>query len=609
MSPSHARRLARLASTSLAALLVLAACAPAGSRPSSAVAPAGSAEHRLEIPRRNQRVEARNGVVAAAHPAAAEAGLEMLRRGGNAVDAAVATSFALAVVEQQMAGLGGGGAMTIWLDGPKRAEYLDFYATAGADPTWAAPRQRGQPVPPELMVAVPGAVDGLLVALERHGTLPRDVVLAPAIRLARDGFPVHALLAGAIANNRDKLTRTPEVARIFYPGGRALQAGDLLVQRELAATLERIARHGRDGFHAGPVAEEIVRVLRAGGNPITMADLRGYRTTERRPLCTDFRGYTFLSAPPPLVGLEVFATLELLERHDLARLGLPAESPEALALVTDAVRLARADRLAWLGFPDDAAVPAVGISSEAYARERAALLGAPVPDSTPAGDPWDEERAGAPASCAPFEPYAATTLPVPAPEEDAGEADGADAEAQTTHLSVVDRDGNAVSLTYTFGVAFGSGNWAAGTFLNSANNNFGGPVANRRAPNRTPRTTTAPTIVLDGDRVRLVVGSPGSGYIPPAIVHTVLYTLVYGMDPWSAVAMPRVYPDVSSRAVEVEMGFTPEALAGLRRRGYDVQVRGTTEQGFGGVHVVLVRKDGSLVGAADPRRDGAAVGF
>ncbi|HEY0972752.1 MAG TPA: gamma-glutamyltransferase [Gemmatimonadales bacterium] len=603
-------RRAALAPASLTAALILASCASgAGPGAPSAVAPAGTAAHRLEIPRRNQRVEARNGVVAAAHPAAAEAGLEMLRRGGNAVDAAVATSFALAVVEQQMAGLGGGGAMTIWMDGPKRAEYLDFYATAGADPAWATPRERGQAVPPELMVAVPGAVDGLLVALERHGTLSRDVVLEPAIRLARNGFPVHGLLARAIEGNREKLTRTPEVARIFYPGGEPLQAGDLLVQRELAVTLERIARHGRDGFHAGPVAEEIVRVLRAGGSPISMADMRDFRTTERRPLCTDFRGYTVLSAPPPLDGLEVFAALELIEQRDIRSMGVPAESPEALALVTDAVRLARADRMAWLGFPDDAAVPAVGISSEAYARERAALLGSPVPDTTPAGDPWQEERSGAPSSCVPFQPYAPTTLPAPAPENDAGEPDGADEEAQTTHLSVVDRHGNAVSLTYTFGVAFGSGNWAAGTFLNSANNNFGGPEANRRAPHRTPRTTTAPTIVLDGDQVRLVVGSPGSGYIPPAIVHTMLYTLVYGLDPWSAVAMPRVYPDVDSRTVEVEMGFTPEALAGLRRRGYDIEVRGTTEQGFGGVHVVLVRKDGTLVGAADPRRDGAAVGY
>jgi gamma-glutamyltranspeptidase/glutathione hydrolase len=368
-------------------LLALAglACAP----PAVTPAPAGTADHRLLLPRATQRVEAERGVVAAAHPLAAEAGVAMLRRGGNAVDAAVATAFALSVVEQQMAGLGGGGSMTLWLAGERRAEYLDFYASAGADSGWSAPAAPGSRTP-ERDVAVPGTVDGLLLALERHGTLPRDVVLAPAIALARDGFPVHALLARAVADNRAKLTRDSAVARLFYPGGRPLQAGDRLVQRELAATLERIAAGGRDAFHDGPVAAAILATLRAGGSPMTAADLRGFRTTERRPLCTTFQGYTLLSAAPPLDGLEVFATLALLERHDLRRLGLPATSPAALALLTDAVRLARADRVAWLGDPDDAAVPAVGVSSAAYAAERAALLGAAVPDTMRAGDPWEE---------------------------------------------------------------------------------------------------------------------------------------------------------------------------------------------------------------------------
>lgn len=591
--------------------LVLAAALAACTAPPAAVAPRpmGTAAFRLEVPRRDQRVEAAHGVVAAAHPLAAAAGVEMLRRGGNAVDAAVASAFVLAVVEQQMAGLGAGGALTLWRAGPKRAEYLDFYASAGADSAWASVPPSAQRTP-EQMVAVPGMVDGLLGALAQYGTLERDVVLAPAIRAARDGFPVHSLLARAIAANRAKLTRDPAAARIFYPGGQPLQAGDTLVQPALAATLERIAREGRSGFYAGPVADSIVGVLRAGGSPITLADLRDFRTRPRRPLCTTYEGYTLLSAPPPLDGLEVFQTLALLDGRDLPRLGLPAESPAALTVLTDAVRLARADRVAYLGFPDDAAVPAVGIASAAYARERGALVGRPVADSAPVGDPWDEEAAAdAPARCAALAPYAPTTLPRPATGARSPEEDGASELAQTTHLSVVDAERNAVSLTFTAGVAFGSGSYAAGTFLNSAANNFGGPLANRRAAGRTPRSTIAPTIVLDGDQVRLVVGSPGSGYIPPAIVHTILYTLVYGLDPWTAVNMPRVYPDNDSPAVEVEQGFTGAALAGLRRHGYDVVINPPIDQGFGGVHVVLVRPDGTLVGAADPRRDGAAAGY
>ncbi len=592
-----------------AAVLIMAACAPSGRAPFPVTQPAvGTAAHRLALPRPAQRTEADSGVVAAAHPAAAEAGVAMLRRGGNAVDAAVATAFALSVVEQQMAGLGGGGAMTIWLSAGNRAEYLDFYPTAGADSAWATTHAvAATERTPEQAVAIPGTVAGLLLALEEYGTLSRDVVLAPAIRLAREGFPVHALLARAIAANEEKLTRDPTVAAIFYPAGQPLQAGDRLVQQELARTLEQIVARGRDGFHTGPVANAIVAMLRAGRSPATLTDLRDVRATPRRPLCTTFQGYTLLSSPPPLDGLEVFATLALLDRHDLRALGSPAESPAALALLTDAIRLARADRVAYLGFPDDAAVPAVGLSSAAYASERAPLLGTPVSDSAPAGDPWDEERSAAPAACTALGPYAPTSMPRPTVDT-LPERDGASELSQTSHLSVVDAARNAVSLTFTAGVAFGSGSYAAGTFMNSANNNFGGPAANRRAAGRTPRSTIAPTIVLDDGGVRLVVGSPGSGYIPPAIVQTILYTLIYGMDPWSAVNMPRVYPDDRSRAVDIEQGFPGEAMAELRRRGYDLQIRPPIDQGFGGVHVVLVRQDGRLVGAADPRRDGAAIG-
>ena len=561
----------------------------------------------LTVPITTQRAEARQGMVTAAHPLAAQAGLAMLRQGGNAVDAAVATAFALSVVEQQMAGLGGGGALTLWLEQPGRAEYLDFYGSAGADTAWAR-SFRGDSATPEQQVAVPGTVAGLLEAHARWGTLPRAAVLEPAIALARDGFVVHPLLAGAIADNEIKLTRDPAVARLFWPEGRPLQAGDRLVQAELAATLERIARDGRDGFHRGPVADAIVADLRAGGSAITLQDLAEYRVRARRPLCTVWQGYTLLSAPPPLDGMEVFQTLHLLDAGDIRRLGPPTGSAESLRLLVDATRLARADRTGWLGFPDDAAVPAVGLSSPAYAATRAAALRS-SPDSTPAGDPWAAEASPVPAECRALDGYAATALSRPAAVEQGAEPDGADETAQTTHLSVVDRDRNAVSLTFTAGVAFGSGSYAAGTFMNSAMANFGGPVANRRAALRTPRSTIGPTLVLDGDDVRLVVGSPGSSHIPPATVSTIVHTLLFGLDPWSAVSMPRVYPSDRGNTVELERGFTTAGLAGLRQAGYEVRVAPPVSQAFGGVHAVLVREDGTLVGAADPRRDGAVAGY
>ncbi len=217
---------------------------------------------------------------------------------------------------------------------------------------------------------------------------------------------------------------------------------------------------------------------------------------------------------------------------------------------------------------------------------------------------------GTPApSCATIDPFPATTFPKPEVETSRAGWRGEQEYAQTTHVSVVDKDRNAVSMTYTLGLYFGSGTFSGGAFYNTAAMNFGGPEANRRGPFRSPRSSTAPSLVLAGDDIKMVVGSPASGRIPPAIVHTIIYTLDFGFDPARAVAMPRIYPAYRSRRVQLEQGFSSEALAGLRARGYDLAVQPPYDMFFGGVHVVLVRDDGWLVGAADPRRDGAAVGY
>lgn len=583
------------------------------------------------VPVARQRVEAGNGVVAASHPLAAEAGVAMLRGGGNAVDAVVAAAFAVGVLEPMMAGVGGGGALTLWLADGRRAEHAEFYASAGADPDWALDSLLEtvplDSVPPERLAAVPGAVAGLLEAHERYGRLARDSVLAPAIRLAREGFPVHPLLARVIEEEREKLRRDSVAAAIFIPGGEPLRAGDWLVQPELAATLERVAREGRDAFYRGPMAQTLVARLSAGGNPITLDDLARFRPRWRRPLCGRYREYTILTAPPPLAGVEVLEALNLLETRPLRSIGLPAEAAEPLGLIVDAIRIARADGDAWIGSPNDAGVPAVGLASETFAAERGPLLRAPVSDTLVAGDPWDEERTATLPGCAALDPFPATQFSRPAPDSGEVPRPGAGAgrrggsappgrtrraaaadQTETTHLSVIDRQGNAASLTYTLGLYFGSGVLVGGAFLNTAAANFGGPDANRRGPDRTPRSSTAPTLVLSGEEVRLAVGSPGSGRIPPAIVHVILYTLEYGLDPWVAVAMPRIYPSHESAEVQVEGGFAPEALAALRARGYELRARPPFDLYFGGVHAVL-RRGERLIGAADPRRDGAVAGY
>jgi gamma-glutamyltranspeptidase len=426
----------------------------------------------------------------------------------------VATAFALGVLEPMMAGIGGGGSMTIWMETENRADHVEFYPVAKGDPDFALDEamqsedeEARAAITPERLVGVPGAVGGLLAAHEHYGTLPVETVLEPAVRLARDGFLVHTLLAGVIVEARAKLTADPEVAAIFYPDS------------------------------------------------------------------------------------------------------LPYQDPEALGRVVDAIRIARADRDAWVGAPGDAAVPGAGLTSAAYAAERAALIGATVTDTLAPGDPWDEDKLPPAPSCAAIDPFPATTFPKPEVETSQNRWRGEEEYAQTTHLSVVDKDRNAVSMTYTMGLYFGSGTFSEGAFYNTAAMNFGGPEANRRGPYRSPRSSTAPSLVLQGDDIKLVVGSPASGRIPPAIVHTIIYTLDFGFDPARAVAMPRIYPAYRSRRVQLEQGFTSEALAGLRARGYDLAVQRPYDMFFGGVHAVLVRDDGWLVGAADPRRDGAAVGY
>lgn len=572
-----------------------AACAPSRIAPTLA-------------PDTGKRLVAEHGMVASANPYASDAGLEMLRQGGNAVDAAVATAFAVGVVEPMMSGLGAGGGMLIWLQDSSRAEYVDFYATAGADPDTALNHYRGPRNTPRA-VGIPGAVAGLLDAQARYGKLPRAAVLAPAIRLAASGFPVHSLLARVIDQDSAKLAASPGASEIFLPGGKPIEPGVTLVQNELAKTLQLISDQGPAAFYRGTIADEIVRVLNEGGNPITAADFAAFEPRWRRPMCTVYRGKTVLSAPPPQSGVQVIEALNLLEAYDLPRLGLPSRSPEAFRVLTAALRVAVTDRDAYVADPDHAPVPAAGIASAAFAAERKALM---APGSVPAtmtpGNAWTADSAPPAAACARLEAYGPSKIAPPrvsqAPQ---GETDHGYSE--TTHMSAVDAQGNAVALTYTNGLFFGSGTWVAGTFLNSAMFNFASSSdrPNARGPHRIATSTISPTIVLNDGRAELVVGSPGSAAIPPAVVESIIYTLDYGLDPMAALRMPRVIP-TRGTSVQLEGGFSPEVVAEAHRLGYQLRLTPPIELAFGGVHLIA-RIGNEWVGAADPRRDGEVRGY
>ena len=582
-------------------LPLLTACStPVAVRPATTLAP--------DL---GKRLEAEHAVVTSAHPRASEAGLEILRKGGNAVDAAVATAFAVSVGEPQMSGLGGGGSMLIWLQDRQRAEYVDFYAAQRPE-SWRGLTRTDAGRTDLRRVAIPGEVAGLLEAHSRFGKLPRAEVLAPAIRLAEDGYPVNQILAQMIASDSAKLHRYPASRQAFWPNGRRLQPGDLFRQPELAATLRRIAEQGRAGFAEGPVAESLIRQLRAGGHPATLADLAAFQPQWKRPLCGEYRGRIVLSASPPQTGLQIIHTLELLEPHDLRALGLPSQSARAFDVLTSAMRVGMTSAR-YGEDPNWADAPATGVISPAYAATRRALVGTgQAMDSIPTGDPAPLAASPPPAPCAPLDPYrgAATTR---ATSRSGGPADEpAPAGGETTHLSVVDADGNAVALTQTNSSTFGIGDRAEGGFmLNDSGTDFSrdtaraAPTLDGRHPFWVRRSTIAPTIVLENGRAIMVVGAPGGGRIPTEILQNMVYVLDYGLDPLEALRLPRIYPSPRDRTVQLENGFAASVLGEIRAMGYEPTAESS---GYARLYMI-VRKGDRWVGAADPRHNGEVRGY
>jgi len=556
-----------------------------------------------------KRAESARGMVTASHADAAAAGAAILRQGGNAIDAAVATAFALAVVDPSQTGLGAGGGMIVWRHDAARADALDFYARTGADPDWARVDTATARRPINGRAAgIPGAVAGLLEAHGRWGKLTRAQVMAPAIALARDGFIVSPLLARTTESSRAKLTADSAAAALFLPGGVALRPGERLVQAQLAQTLEAIARDGRAVFYEGAMAERTVARMRSFGSPATTADFREYPVALVRPLCTAWMGFTMLSAAPPLGGATPMAALNLLAASNAAQLGSPTTQGAAAVQMVGAIRVAEADVGRYRGDPAYFGVPARGLTSPAFAARRAGVIATlDAGASVTAGDPWADDAVAPTGACASLDAFGASALgadKAAAPRiPRSGGDDEAWAGSNTTHFSVVDGERNAVAMTFTVGVLFGSGVYVNGFFLNSGASNFD---AATRGPNRYASSTISPSIILKGHDVRMVVGAAGSQYIPTATTQVAFRHLALGEDPWLAIASPRLQP-AQGRTVEVEAGFAPDVYAALRAKGYYPLSR-VGDIMFGGVHAIAVVK-GKLIGVADPRRDGAAVGY
>ena len=538
---------------------------------------------------------AKRFVIVAANPLAADAGYEMLKRGGSAVDAAIAAQLVLNLVEPQSSGIGGGGFLLHYDAKAKRTAAYDGRETAPAGATSrlflgseGKPMSFGAAIGSGRSVGVPGLVAMLDLAHRRHGVLPWHDLFAPAIRLAEDGFPISPRLAQLVAHD-PLLPGSPSArAYLFAADGRPKPAGTLLRSPELAATLRAIASDGPRAFYSGPIAADIARAVQTdtrGAGTLTAADLAAYRPIAREPLCRDVRVWRVCGMPPPSSGgIAILLILELLGRTGVA--SVPSESAMAVHLFSQAGRLAFADRDRWVADPAFVDVPVAGLLDSRYLAQRAELIRPARPMSpAPAGDP-------------------------PGAPRDTRAAPDVRDSPSTTHLSVIDARGNAVSLTSSIESAFGNRTMVRGFFLNNELTDFsfvpvldGRPVANRVEPGKRPRSSMSPTIVFDrAGRVSLVIGSPGGNWI----INYVARTLVATLDGGESVKAAVDAPNHGSRngPVELEAGTAAAALApSLELLGDSVRVMAMTS-GLAGIQ----RVPGGWLAAADPRREGVARG-
>jgi gamma-glutamyltranspeptidase/glutathione hydrolase len=518
--------------------------------------------------------------------------MEILRQGGNAVDAAVATGFALAVTYPRAGNIGGGGYMVIHRAGQNADVAIDYRERAPAATTRdifldengdADPRRSRDSA---LAIGVPGTVAGLALAHRRYGSglFSLAQLIAPAIALAREGFPVEDDIADSLPRVRTRLARWPSSAKIFLKGdGSTLASGDTLVQRDLAATLEAIARGGAAAFYEGAIAEKLVAAVRAAGGIMTREDLKDYRPIVRRPVRGTYRGYGIVSMPPSSSGgVVLIEMLNILEGYKLSE--PRTDAGLRLHLMIEAMKRGYADRATYLGDPAVVSAPLARLMSKRYAATQRADI-----------DP-ERARPVGEASAAP-------------PRE--GE--------NTTHFSVVDRFGNAVSNTYTLNFSYGVGMVADGTgvLLNNELDDFAakprvpnaygliGGDANAPGPGKRPLSSMTPTIVLKNGRPFLVTGSPGGSRIITAVLGIITNVIDLDMGVVEAVAAPRIHHQWSPDEVAAERGLPADVIRALEARGHKVRqiMPGTS------ANSILVTPQG-FVGAADQRTRGAlAAGY
>ena len=530
---------------------------------------------------------ARQGMVASQEAIASQIGINILKQGGNAVDAAVAVGYALAVTLPRAGNLGGGGFMLVYLAREQRAIAIDYrevapqeakpdmFLDAQGNPDSKLSREHG------LAVGVPGTVMGFEMVLKKYGTMTLAHVMTPAIRLARQGITVTPDLAHSLANMQSRLSQWPTTKAIFYHAdGSLFQPGDNLVQRDLAKTLSAIAKDGSKAFYQGPIATQISQAVQQAGGIMSPQDLASYRAIARQPVSGNYRGYQVLSMPPPSSGgVHIIQLLNMLSNYPINEMG--HNSAETIHVMAESMRRAYADRSLYLGDPDFIDVPVAELINPDYAKALVKQID--------------------------------TSKATPSSEVGPGNLPGYESN-ETTHYSIIDKWGNTVSNTYTLNFSYGSGLVAGNTgiLLNNEMDDFSakpgepnaygliGGKANAIAPGKRPLSSMTPTIVLKDNQPYLVTGSPGGARIITTTLQILMNVIDHDMNIAQASAAQRIHHQWLPDELRIEQGLNIDTIRLLEAKGHKVVVKPAM-----GSSQTIMQNDKGLYGASDPRRPGA----
>lgn len=522
-----------------------------------------------------------NGVVSTGKYEATKIGVDIIKKGGNAIDAAVAVGFALGVCEPQSSGIGGGGFMVIRFAKTGETKFIDFREIAPKNATpdmWKLDKD-GKVIDNEKAVGgkavgVPGEVKGMMYALEKYGTMSRKDVIQPSVELAENGYEVSAVLSRDIKNKYDMIEMFPETSKIYLNEGFPYEVGETIKNPDLANTLRKIIKNGEKAVYEGEIAKAIVKSAQDAGGPLTMEDMQNYDIRVNDPLVGHYRGYEIVtSAPPSSGGAHVVQILNILENYDMKN--VKPGSAEYYHLFSEAIKMAFADRAKFCGDTEFIDVPIDGIISKDYAKELVKQLDSKKSKKYIAGNPW-----------------------------------AWDGSKDTTHYSIVDKEGNIVAVTKTVNNVFASGVVAEGTgiILNNEMNDFdtGHGKANSVEAGKKPLSSMSPTIVLKDGKPVMSLGAPGATRIITGVAQVISLVLDYGMDIQEAINFPRIHDDYDKLVCETRID--PAVIAKLKAMGHNV-VEEAEYFEYPCVQGVTMGEDGKLRGGADPRRDGKALGF